>query len=101
MTEAPKNEEFEVFEPKPGQEFGTQPIDKLIEEFGLKNHDLVEAYQNETGKQLTHKIVKKARNGRRLTFKTRQKVTIALNLALQNNETYLEQTVSDLFNYKA
>ena len=101
MTEEQKNEEFEVFEPKPGQEFGTQPIDEVITEFGLKNHDLVEAYQAKTGKQMTHKIIKKARNGRRLTFKTRQKVTLALNLALDNNETFLVQKPADLFNYKA
>ncbi len=50
---------------KPAQSinYGTQPLDKIMEERGLKNHDLVAVSKD----GLTHKQVQKGRKGRRLT----------------------------------
>lgn len=56
---------------------GVQPIRQVLEELGLKAHDLVAA----STEQLTHKMVSRAVKGRRLTKNTRGKVMRALNAA--------------------
>ena len=69
---------------------GAQPIADIMAKHNLKPHDLVAA----STKQLTHKMVTRARKGRKLTDKTKSKVLNALNLAIDKN-----YTLSDLFNY--
>jgi hypothetical protein len=70
---------------------GAQPLDRLMEEAGLLNHVLVAA----SGEFLTHKVVQKARKGRRLTRRTQDKVVRALNQAAAR--TYQREHV---FNYE-
>jgi hypothetical protein len=72
------------------REFGPQPIDQLMNDRKLSNHDLVQA----STEQLTHKMVAKARRGRWLSSKVRQKVLRAFNKATGENFT-----TKDLFNY--
>ena len=56
---------------------GVQPLDAIMAERGIKNHDLVAALPPGS---LTHKQVQKARNGRRINPKIQDKVVGALNL---------------------
>ncbi|NWK54477.1 hypothetical protein HW115_02565 [Verrucomicrobiaceae bacterium N1E253] len=83
------------------RDLGTQPLDKMMQDWGLGNHDLVEV----STEQLTHKQVQKARTGRRLTLKMMQKVTRAYNVAIwyqlkdEEKEAYYEYLHRDLFNY--
>lgn len=72
-------------------ELGPQPLDIVMEERGLKNHDLVEASKD----GLTHKQVQKGRKGRRLTRNLKDKIAVALSTA--TGETY---TPGQLFNYR-
>ena len=72
-------------------EFGVQPLDAILEEKGLKNHDLVAA----STEGLTHKQVKKGRNGRRLTRNLQQKIATALSTVTDD-----EYTSKMLFNYR-
>ena len=80
---------------------GTQPLDGLMEAWGLKNHDLVEA----SPEQLTHKQVQRARRGRILTLKMMMKVNRAFNIAIWNRlsaeqkEDYEEYGHRHLFSY--
>jgi hypothetical protein len=78
---------------KPAQsiECGVQPLDKIMEERGLKNHDLVAASKD----GLTHKQVQKGRRGRRLTRNIQDKVAAALSAVTK--EMY---KVDQLFNYR-
>ncbi|MBQ7190602.1 MAG: hypothetical protein IJR99_14435 [Kiritimatiellae bacterium] len=69
---------------------GTQPIAAILEEAGLKPHDLVAV----APEPMTHKMVARACKGRRLTPNVQHKVLKALNAA-----TGKEYTLSDLFNY--
>ncbi len=69
---------------------GEQPIGKVLEENGLKPHDLVAA----SDVQLTHKMVTRAIKGRRLTPKTRVKVRDALNAVAEKS-----YSLKDLFSY--
>ena len=71
-------------------EFGIQPLDLLMEKFKLSNTDLVDA----STKQLTHKMVAKARRGRRLTNNIQNKILEALK-SLRPDE---KLTLKDLFN---
>jgi hypothetical protein len=72
-------------------ELGVQPLDKIMEERGLKNHDLVAASKD----GLTHKQVQKGRRGRRLTRNIQDKVATALSAVTK--EMY---KVDQLFNYR-
>lgn len=72
-------------------ELGTQPLDKIMEERGLKNHDLVAASKD----GLTHKQVQKGRKGRRLTRNVQDKIVAALSASTK--ETY---KLDQLFNYR-
>lgn len=83
------------------RELGIQPLDDMLVQWGLENHDLVEV----STEQLTHKQVQKARKGRRLSLKMMQKVTRAFNVAIwyklndEQKEAYYEYMHRDLFNY--
>jgi hypothetical protein len=70
---------------------GTQPLDKIMEERGLKNHDLVAASKD----GLTHKQVQKGRRGRRLTRHIQDKIVAALSASA--GITY---SPDQLFNYR-
>ena len=54
------------------RDLGLQPLDKMMDEWGLDNHQLVEV----STEQLTHKQVQKARKGRRLTLKMMQNLLL-------------------------
>ena len=69
---------------------GVQPIARVLEEKGLKSHDLVAA----STQQLTHKMVSRACKGRRLSRHVQMKVLAALNVA-----TECEYKLGDLFTY--
>jgi len=72
-------------------ELGVQPLDKIMEERGLKNHDLVAVSKD----GLTHKQVQKGRKGRRLTRHIQDKIVAALSSAA--GEPY---KIDQLFNYR-
>jgi hypothetical protein len=57
-------------------EAGVQPLDGLMTELGLSNHDVVAAAGVNL---LTHKVVAKARRGRKLTRRSQDKIVAALN----------------------
>lgn len=85
-------------EASPERDFGPQPLDALLIELGLDNHDLVAA----STEQLTHKQVQKARKGRYITGNIQRKVLKALNAAVPAPGEG-EKTVYDLgrlFNYR-
>ena len=73
-----------------GNDFGIQPITRLMIEHGLKPNDLV---RNST-EQLTHKMVNRAAKGRRLTLHIQRKVMNALNKA-----TGKKYKLKDIFSY--
>ena len=74
------------------KKFGVQPLDKLMTEMKLEDADLV----NASTQQLTFKMVKKARKGRRLTSKVKYKVLNAINALSPDRKIKLRH----LFNYK-
>jgi len=74
----------------PEMNVGTQPLDALMEEKGLSNHDVVAA---SSAGFVNHKQVQKARKGRRLTIRMQEKVLEAFNQtcapeSFQFNELY-------------
>ena len=72
-------------------DLGVQPLDKIMEERGLKNHDLVAASKD----GLTHKQVQKGRKGRRLTRNIQDKIIAAISAS--TGEAY---KLDNLFNYR-
>ena len=80
-------------------DFGPQPLDALMTEMGIENHELVAA----STEQLTHKQVQKGRKGRRLTPKVQRKVVAALNAVLRQrphgDDEMKVLATGDLFNY--
>ena len=78
-------------ETRPEKELGTQPLDGLMTQLGLSNHDLVEA----SDEQLTHKMVQKGRKGRRLSPNIKTKILNALHAAVSDRKF----AHRDLFNY--
>lgn len=70
---------------------GAQPLDGLMTQLGLSNHDLVEASKE----QLTHKMVQKGRKGRRLTPNVKTKILNALH-GVVPDRCFAHR---DLFNY--
>ena len=72
-------------------DFGTQPLDEVLERRSLKNDDLVQA----SSEQLTHKQVQKARQGRRVTPNIKGKIVRALNAVVEEGK----YTQKDLFNF--
>lgn len=57
------------------RDLGLQPLDAILDEIGLNNHQLV-ALSTE---QLTHKQVQKARKGKRISVNIQRKILRALN----------------------
>jgi hypothetical protein len=95
MNSEEKNSEASSAEQSGGKppqsiEYGTQPLDRIMEDLGLKNHDLVAASKE----GLTHKQVQKGRKGRRLTRNIQDKIAKALSSC--TGESY---TTDRLFNY--
>ena len=72
-------------------ELGAQPLDRMMEELDLKNHDLVEASKD----GLTHKQVNKGRKGRRLSRNIQDKIVAALCAVVDK-----EFCAGDLFTYR-
>ena len=75
---------------------GPQPIDALLDELGLDNHALVDA----STEQLTHKVVAKARKGRKLTARAQEKVLRALVAAAKASDPDASYQMTDLFTYE-
>ncbi len=69
---------------------GEQPMAEIMRSRELKPHDLVAA----STEQITHKMVKRACKGRRLTPNVKSKLLKALNAA--TGEAF---AMADLFNY--
>lgn len=86
-------------ESDPSFDFGPQPLDALLTEMGIENHELVAA----STEQLTHKQVQKGRKGRRLTPKVQRKIAAALNAVCRNRSAAEGEArvfaAADLFNY--
>jgi hypothetical protein len=76
---------------------GTQPLDAILLQHALANHDLVEACKD----PLTHKAVARARKGRRLTKNTQQRVLTALNVVLKAKGVEQPLKLLEVFSYKA
>ncbi len=74
---------------------GAQPLDALLTLHDLNHHALVAA---DVTKGMTHKVVNKARKGRRLTARMQKKVLAALNVCLTAKELP-KVTHAELFNY--
>jgi hypothetical protein len=74
-------------------EAGPQPLGALMQRLGLANGDLVAASPS----QLTHKVVGKARSGRRLTLRAQRKVLDALNRTGAEGTPF---RLPDVFNYE-
>ncbi len=70
---------------------GEQPLARIMQELGLRAHDLVAGAAG----PMSHKMVARACKGRWLTPHSRAKVLAALNRVAP--QTY---TLQDLFNYK-
>lgn len=83
------------------RDFGPQPLAKLLENWGLSHHDLVEV----SPEQLTHKQVQRASQGRKLTLKMKQKLARTLNFAVwgrltdEERKGYFEYFPKHLFSY--
>jgi len=77
---------------------GVQPLDALMSEHAMSNHELLAA----SPEPMTHKAVQRARKGRRLTRHMQRRMIEAFNRALHVRggegppPFYLEQ----LFNYR-
>ena len=76
---------------------GPQPLDALMIEHNISNHDLVAA----SAEPMTHKAVARARKGRQLTPHMRLRMAAALNKAVTRQGKTLEREwgPTDLFNY--
>jgi len=76
---------------------GIQPLDAILTEHSLGNHDIVTACEE----PLTHKAVQRARKGRRITKHMQRRITAALNkaVALKGKTLEREWPVSELFTY--
>lgn len=76
---------------------GVQPLEAILNELAMGNHDIVSASEE----PLTHKAVQRARKGRRLNPHMQRRIATALNkaFALQGKTREGEWQVSDLFNY--
>ncbi len=74
---------------------GLQPLDAIMQEHGLGNHDLVELRPVD----LSHKAVQRARKGRRLTPKMKLRITEVINAALKQRGIERKYATRELFNY--
>jgi hypothetical protein len=91
--------ETEAEEPEEHQEhelnLGVQPLDAVMTELNVTNHELVE----KCGEGLTHKAMNRARKGRRMTARMKLRITQTLNALLKKREVEKEYRMRDLFNY--
>ena len=76
---------------------GTQPLDALMTEAALDNHELVSA----SAEPMTHKAVQRARKGRRLTVHMQRRMVAALTkaLTLKGMPPERDLKIKDLFTY--
>lgn len=74
---------------------GLQPLDAILTELTISNHDLVAA----CSEPLTHKAVQRARKGRRLTPKMKVRITEALNGLLRDRTLDRQFALKQLFTY--
>ena len=79
------------------RDLGLQPIEQLMKQWGVENHELVEV----STEQLTHKQVQKARKGRRVTINIQRKIFNAIRKVAEDKELDPNLTIADLFNYRA
>lgn len=71
------------------------PLDAILIEHGISNHQLVEAFQQLRGGQISHKTIQKARTGSRpLSRKLQLQVVDSLNAAIQPEKRWKKE---DLF----
>lgn len=83
------------------RDHGLQPLDGLMNRWGLTNHQLVDT----SVEQLNHKQVQRARKGRQLTLHLMQKVTRTLNDAVlaklpkEERANFHPYSHKQLFNY--
>jgi len=84
-----------------GRDHGPQPLDAILQRWGLTNAELVAA----ASEQLTHKQVQRARKGRQLTLRMMMKLTRILNeviadgLSVEKREAFTPYLHRDLFTY--
>lgn len=74
---------------------GPQPLDAVLTELAVSNHDLVAA----CSEPLTHKAVQRARKGRRLTPRMKVRITEALNGLLRDRALDRQFALKQLFTY--
>ena len=79
------------------RDLGIQPIDQLMKQWGVDNHELVEV----SIEQSTHKQVQKARKGRRVTINIQRKILNAIRKVAEDKKLDPNLTIADLFNYRA
>jgi hypothetical protein len=72
------------------RDLGEKPIKQIIEQYALKNSDLISA----STENITYKMLSRACKGRRLTPHVQQKICNSLN-----NATGKVFLINDLFNY--
>ncbi len=77
------------------RDLGLQPLDELLSELELTNHELVAA----STEQLTHKQVQKARKGRRVTKNIQLKIRNALDGVMKTRGEERRFALEELFNY--
>jgi hypothetical protein len=77
---------------------GTQPMDALMTEHEMNNHELLSA----SPLPMSHKAVQRARKGRRLTRHMQRRMVEAFNLALfkRGADKVPSFTMEQLFNYR-
>ncbi len=73
-------------------DYEIQPLDNILEELKISNHDLVASSKE----HLTHKMVKKGRKGKTISRKIHFKILNALNSITQED---LKYKIKDLFTY--
>lgn len=89
-------------DPSTGRDHGPQPVDEVMQRWGITNAALVAAG---AGEQLTHKQVQRARKGRQLTLRMMMKLTriindlIATSLAEEHRGAFSPYLHRDLFTY--
>ena len=90
MQDDPQDDAGEAAGPDSSRQMGEQPLASLMRARGLRRHDLVLAAPG----TVTHKLVKRAETGRRLTSHSKDLVLRAWNKAAGEN-----RPMSDLFSY--
>lgn len=82
-------------DPPQEMNLGVQPIDALLDTHALNHHAIVAA---DVTKGVTHKVVAKARKGRRLTARMQKKLLAAVNRCLAE-KALPPVTHAELFHY--